>query len=253
MRHLKFIYNLILKQNIALEKKIFLRIHPGFNAGLHHKVTLEKNLGWLEKYEIDKTKETITFYYTGLGYDEFYTEMIQVLTFEKSLEGIVLNERKSLVESIENYLWVSSKTDFISYLDKVKNEIRFINIHLEQYEEAKNLVFIEKTLNEITEYIDTKFGNNYQYLQNKSVITIRQEKKIWLKLVAEDKIKELVDELIEFGIEKGEDDLLLISNRWYALQKDVQNGIIKRDDYDLENNKITKSLISFVRELKITE
>jgi Effector-associated domain 11 len=247
IRHLKFTYDLIMKQNIASKKKIFLRIHPGFNGHLYDRVSEEKMLGWLDKYEIDKINETVTLYYTGKGYEEFYSEMVVVLTFEKTLEDIILNEKSRLVGSIEETLWTLSKTDFIDYLIKIKNELRFIKIHLEKYEEAKKLAFIEKIITEISEYIDNKFGKNYEFLNSFTQPTNNVNKKQLITLIAESKIDELFTELSNLGLFMDNIEILLLSSRWNNIRQDLSKGILERDKYDLEANKIIKTLAEFIK------
>ena len=243
-QHLKYIYELIVYRTIEKKRKSFLDYRARFNMA----VAEDWQYGFLDKWELDTLNETLILYYKP--HHPNYANEPLMLTFKDWITRDINKDKVILRKDIEKLSWELNQLEFIAFLDKIKNEIRYINIHLEQYEDAKKLIFIEKTLTEISDYIDTKFGKSYEYLQNKPILKIKQEKKLWLKLVAEAKIKELVDELVEFGIENEENDFILISNRWYALQRDFQNGIIKRDDYDLENNKVTKSLINFVRDLK---
>jgi Effector-associated domain 11 len=215
-----------------------------------------EDLQWIKKIEYHDLEEIRVVTYTDDFWMEFqYEDISAVRVFSDDLKDKINIETKNCIKNIDDFLNSLSiddaKLESILLLKKTEKLLR----QLSNYNEAYRYTSIREALIFIKHFLIIDSEDDLVVLKEEKTNSKsdKTKKNSWLKLIAEAKIKELVDELVEFGIEKHEDDLLLISNRWYTLQNDVQNGVIKRDDYDLENNKITKSLISFVRELKITE
>ena len=78
---------------------------------------------------------------------------------------------------------------------------------------------------------------------------IDTSKKQLLKLIAESKIDELFKSLTESEILMDHDNIIMLSSRWNKISQDSNKGILDRDTYDLESNKIIKSLVEFVKSL----
>lgn len=80
-----------------------------------------------------------------------------------------------------------------------------------------------------------------------------------LQLVAYDKIDEALNQIKEFLENLGEygidllDDIILLINRHKRLNKRIMQGIIGFDEAELESNKVRKSLLDLVSEVKALE
>ncbi len=80
-----------------------------------------------------------------------------------------------------------------------------------------------------------------------------EKKKNWLKFISKAQIEKVVDELIDLGVEDSSNMLVGLSSRWHTLQNDYHKGVLKREEYEIENNKIVHALSNFVKNLENTE
>jgi Effector-associated domain 11 len=78
------------------------------------------------------------------------------------------------------------------------------------------------------------------------------KKKDWKKSISKSDIQKVVDDIIEFGVD-NENDIIALSSRWNSLQNKYHKGIMKDDDFGIENNKIVHALLDFIKNMKNTE
>jgi hypothetical protein len=181
----------------------------------------------IENPNIHNYGELLTHFYSGyssLHYVAIYYILIDFLGWSSdflNFDNVILDIRAlgfptNMIPTIESHYQVH-KSKFSS------NQIN--NSKKEAIEEPKNVVI--------------QASNN--------------KKQFWIKAIAKADIHKVVDELIDFGIENDLDQFLILSNRWHSMQNDFHKGIMKRDDFELENNKIVQALLNFVKNIEDTE
>ena len=201
---------------------------------------------WDQYYKI--AKDSRNYFPMGTDYKPFDSEEALV---------ILLNERFNLGDR-KSFDWVLCLvlTSFINWsnkpinLDNIFKDLKQLNVDENYRVELKRAYDVHKFLYEKTESIKVPLKSAERETK---LISFNEKKKLWIKYIAKSEIQKVVDELIDFGIEKGFDEFLILSNRWYSIQNDFHKGVIKREDFDLENNRIVQSLLNFVRNIENTE
>lgn len=69
------------------------------------------------------------------------------------------------------------------------------------------------------------------------------------KKIAKGQISQVVDEIIEYGVE-NENDIIALASRWSSLQKKYHQGIMANNESTIENNSIVHALLNFIKDMK---
>ncbi len=256
--HLEFTYNLVFYQTIDSKRNSFLN-----EENINHPIRNEFSMGLFanEKIEFDIENETLTVhrdkeYIKLYGGPESYN-----LTFRKYIFDKIWGEYDELISDIDSSYWKYKKTEFEDFLEKIQLHIDFIkkktgdyfskyldeNKTNESFEYITNQIFY--LVEDIKKHLDDKYSLKPVVDSKIEHSKIDTSKKQLLKLIAESKIDELFKSLTESEILMDHDNIIMLSSRWNKISRDVNKGILDRDKYDLEFNKIIKSLVEFVKSL----
>lgn len=132
-------------------------------------------------------------------------------------------------------------------LSNIFRDLKHLNVNenfrveLKQVYDSQKIIYQKKGKSQI---------EKRPIIQEAKQLSFEEKKKNWIKYIAKAEVQKVVDELIDFGIENDLDQFLILSNRWHSMQSDFHKGIMKRDDFELENNKIVHSLLNFVKNIE---
>ena len=142
-----------------------------------------------------------------------------------------------------NILLIETLCEFVSWR---KGEVNLNEI-------IKDIDLLEIDKNLINKFQSVYTPNNTNNLQkNLNQQNFVDLKRNWIKSISKAEIEKVVDEIIEYGVE-NENDIIALSSRWHSLKTKYNKGIMKEDDFNIENNKIVNSLLDFIKNLKDTE
>lgn len=91
-------------------------------------------------------------------------------------------------------------------------------------------------------------------LNNYPPENLKMNKKKWIKLIAESKLEEVIDEVFEFS-EEIEDyhilkDVVIQSSRMSELKMQFNQNVLSDENYRIEKNKIISALIDMINKIK---
>jgi hypothetical protein len=113
--------------------------------------------------------------------------------------------------------------------------------------------FINENINNVNDQNITKTKQLESNFLN--IISIKDssiQKKNWIKDISKAEIEKVVDEIIEYGVDNNH-DIIALSSRWHSLKDKYNKGVMKEDDFGIENNKIVHALLDFIKNMKNTE
>lgn len=122
---------------------------------------------------------------------------------------------------------------------------------LSAYEQHK-LKFDNKEISRFNEIQMQQKDISIEKFIEKTLTEIETKKKNWIKSIAKAEIEKVVDEIIEYGVE-NENNIIALSSRWHSLKSKYNKGVMKEDEFNIENNKIVHALLDFIKNLKDTE
>lgn len=213
-----------------------------------------QNLEWIAEIVYDNVIEAKIITYTSEFYGEFGEDGAQPLViFPEHLSEKINQEMVITLEKIDSFYknltheQIRTHSDFL--LKKAEKLLRQLSV----YNEANKYPSISSALIFIKHFLlnDDDVADNVNNLNtiNQDKKEVKLEKQNLLRLVGEAKIDIVVKLLLEYGVNGINADILLLTSRWHIVQRDFKNGILERDNYDLENNKIIQTLISFIKDL----
>jgi Effector-associated domain 11 len=157
--------------------------------------------------------------------------------FEKIIDDLLyLNISLKIISSIEASLYANlTRVEEIKRKKKVEEEKKILET------EKKRTLRLDKKLNTDNIIIKKTIENSFE-----------SRKKNWIRSISKAKIEEVVVEIIEYGVDNNH-DIVALSSRWHSLKDKYNKGVMKEDDFGIENNKIVHALLDFIKNMKNTE
>lgn len=239
---IKFFNNYILKKGFDLD-------YDSFGSVTYDNHYIDCNLGsatwcfyhdWIEKYEYDKNSMTIKVTFKS---SSPYGDCTETETFQEYIESTIKKESENSINIIDKKFFELNENSFNSWIKSTKKEIHFLLDNLKTYKEANKFECIKKGLFEVLNHID----NKYPFEQKPKNVHDFVSK--WKILIATGEYELLCKELTDYSLSEGDNDLLMQVSRLSKLEKDYKVGILKRNEYDLESNRIINSILSFIQKL----
>ncbi len=134
-------------------------------------------------------------------------------------------------------------------LSNIFRDLKHLNVNEGYRVELKQGYDIHKAIHQKAEEIEIK---KKPIIIKEKLLSFENKRKIWKKAIAKAEIENVVNEIIESGID-NEDDFIALSGRWNSLQNKYHKGVMKEEDVTIENNKIIHALLSLIKNLTGTE
>lgn len=205
---------------------------------------------YINKYDVcyEAFCQILNKFYLALIIDSFETYLSITLIGFLSYRNLG-NRFEKVIQDLD-FLKISIENKETIYQSYYQNVLRTVeNERQRKKEEAKRQEEIERKRLLRNEKKNSSLNVKAPQIE---ISSFDNKKKNWKLLISKAEIQKVADEIIEYGVE-NEDDIIALSSRWNSLQIKYHKGVMKDDDFSIENNKIVQALIDLIKKLKNTE